>query len=176
MTAQTTTNTRQAPSDPIPMTPLRALSIWSKHLLALVIPLNALAFVATGPHEGVTALLFVLPLIACTMLDRRAGPARRSPSPDLPSWPFSILLWVLVAIQVANVVLLAQMMSQQEWLSLDTVLSVFVVGASSGYSGIVIAHELCHLNELNHSKKFWGLVSQTIPDYKQRIVELKKRY
>ena len=40
----------------------------------------------------------------------------------------------------------------------------------------VIAHELCHLNELNHSKKFWGLVAQAIPDYKLRIAELKKRY
>lgn len=40
----------------------------------------------------------------------------------------------------------------------------------------VIAHELCHLNELNHSKKFWDLVAQTIPDYQARISELKKRY
>lgn len=40
----------------------------------------------------------------------------------------------------------------------------------------VIAHELCHLQKLNHSKEFWGLVAKTIPDYKQRIAELKKRY
>lgn len=38
----------------------------------------------------------------------------------------------------------------------------------------VIAHELCHLQELNHSKAFWDLVSRTIPDYKQRVAELKK--
>lgn len=40
----------------------------------------------------------------------------------------------------------------------------------------VIAHELCHLQELNHSKDFWALVEQTIPDYKQRVKELKKRH
>lgn len=40
----------------------------------------------------------------------------------------------------------------------------------------VVAHELCHLQELNHSRKFWSLLAQTIPDYKQRIAELKKRY
>ena len=38
----------------------------------------------------------------------------------------------------------------------------------------VVAHEICHLAELNHSKKFWGLLAQTIPDYKQVRRELKK--
>ena len=31
----------------------------------------------------------------------------------------------------------------------------------------VIVHEICHLEEHNHGKHFWTLVSQTIPDYKQ---------
>ncbi len=32
----------------------------------------------------------------------------------------------------------------------------------------VIAHELCHLKEFNHSPRFWALVSKTIPDWKER--------
>lgn len=32
----------------------------------------------------------------------------------------------------------------------------------------IVVHELCHLKEMNHSKNFWSLVGQTIPDYKNR--------
>lgn len=31
----------------------------------------------------------------------------------------------------------------------------------------VVVHELCHLQELNHSKKFWDLVAKTVPNYKE---------
>ncbi|HAI62645.1 TPA: M48 family peptidase [candidate division WWE3 bacterium] len=31
----------------------------------------------------------------------------------------------------------------------------------------VVVHELCHLIEFNHSKKFWAEVARTIPNYKE---------
>lgn len=34
-------------------------------------------------------------------------------------------------------------------------------------SDYIIVHELCHLKEFNHGKKFWDLVALTIPDYKK---------
>jgi len=38
----------------------------------------------------------------------------------------------------------------------------------------IIVHELCHLQELNHSKDFWNLVSVAFPDYKQVKNDLRK--
>lgn len=37
----------------------------------------------------------------------------------------------------------------------------------------VLVHELCHLREMNHSQKFWGLVAQLCPDYKLLRRQLK---
>ena len=38
----------------------------------------------------------------------------------------------------------------------------------------VIVHELCHMKEMNHSERFWRLVSSVYPDYKQARAWLKK--
>lgn len=38
----------------------------------------------------------------------------------------------------------------------------------------VVVHELCHLQEFNHSKKFWDLLGKTIPNHPELKRELKK--
>ncbi|MGB1287300.1 MAG: M48 family metallopeptidase [Aggregatilineales bacterium] len=38
----------------------------------------------------------------------------------------------------------------------------------------VVVHELAHLIELNHSKKFWAIVQQYLPDYEHRKTELDR--
>ncbi len=38
----------------------------------------------------------------------------------------------------------------------------------------IIVHELCHLQELNHSSRFWNLVAKTIPNYKELRIALRK--
>lgn len=37
----------------------------------------------------------------------------------------------------------------------------------------IIAHEICHLKEFNHSRKFWALVEKTIPNYLDIKKELR---
>ncbi len=36
----------------------------------------------------------------------------------------------------------------------------------------IIVHEMCHLKELNHSKRFWALVEKTLPNY----LDIKKEF
>ncbi len=37
----------------------------------------------------------------------------------------------------------------------------------------IVVHELCHLGELSHSKRYWSLVEKILPDYKNLLNELK---
>jgi predicted metal-dependent hydrolase len=39
----------------------------------------------------------------------------------------------------------------------------------------IIIHELCHLREMNHSPRFWKLVEERCPDYKERKAWLKQK-
>ncbi|MBI5728623.1 MAG: M48 family metallopeptidase [Candidatus Magasanikbacteria bacterium] len=44
---------------------------------------------------------------------------------------------------------------------------------SNELADYVIVHELCHLREMNHSKKFWALVAHVVPDFKERWKQLR---
>ncbi len=41
------------------------------------------------------------------------------------------------------------------------------------FANYIIVHELCHLQEMNHSVNFWALVEKTFPDYKKLKKKLK---
>lgn len=39
----------------------------------------------------------------------------------------------------------------------------------------IVVHELCHLGELNHSKRFWALVGKTLPEYNKLRKQLRRK-
>lgn len=41
------------------------------------------------------------------------------------------------------------------------------------YADYIVVHELCHLKEMNHSQKFWDLVSLAVPNYRDIRKALK---
>ena len=48
---------------------------------------------------------------------------------------------------------------------------IYLTPAQQDY---IVVHELCHLAEFNHGKKFWELVTQQIPEYKSIRASIKK--
>ncbi|MFW5875462.1 MAG: alkane 1-monooxygenase [Myxococcota bacterium] len=139
--------------------------IWARHLACFVMPLASLAFVLTGPHRWYEALPFLLVIVASVVADFRSGREHRQPSPDTPKWPFDAVLYALVAIQVANVVLFAKMFAAPGPNLVDALVDggvgVIMIGTSSGYSGIVVAHELIHRKE-NYMRQLGRLLLVTV--------------
>ncbi|MDV7393186.1 M48 family metallopeptidase, partial [Arthrospira platensis SPKY1] len=53
-------------------------------------------------------------------------------------------------------------------------LSTRLLFAPPAVQDYVIIHELAHLVELNHSDRFWKLVSEIMPDYEEKEKWLKE--
>jgi alkane 1-monooxygenase len=119
------------------------LRILAKHLTSLLLPVNALAFLWSGPHAWYVSPLFLLPIVLAYVLDDGPRVERRQPADELPAWPFDALVYLLAALQLLVVFGIARMFAQQDLFSVDMVVMVTVVGGSSGFS-IITAHELIH--------------------------------
>lgn len=113
------------------------------HLLCFAMPLITLAWGVTAPHPGLSSWPWVAVLIAAIALDFHASPERRPPM-DAPSWPFDAALYALAALQVINVGLLLRAVHLMGLSAPDAWVGILMVGTSSGYSAIVVAHELIH--------------------------------
>jgi alkane 1-monooxygenase len=122
------------------------------HLWAFGLPLITMVFLLTGPHPWWRAMLWTLPIWVLVAVDSRAPSDFRQPDERAPSWPFDVQVYLLVAIQLANHVLLGVMVSKLGVWPLENLIATIanflamnsVSGVTAGYSGIVVAHELVH--------------------------------
>ncbi|MDG2335107.1 MAG: fatty acid desaturase, partial [Myxococcota bacterium] len=125
------------------MAPSEVSEIWLGHLMSFLIPLTTLAFVWTGPHSWYAALLFIAPLAIFHWMDVQPHYERRQPVETLPSWPFNIIVYLLVIVHFAVLVGLVRLFAMQSVFSFDMLMVFVLVGGSSGFS-IITAHELIH--------------------------------
>lgn len=155
-------NSETAPADP---TALETLRVWSLHLLCFVLPVTCFVFVATAPHPWWAALPFVSVLVGSVWLDTRAGAEHRQPAPRMPAWPFDAVLYVLAALHFVNVALLVHLVAAHGFWRIDTLVGVLLVGVSSGYSAIVVAHELIHRSEPHRQRLGRLLLGSVLYDH-----------
>ncbi len=123
---------------------LQTIRVWMLHLLCFVLPSTCVLFVATAPHPWHRSLPWLLVILVSIVLDMRGPGERRQPLPTLPGWPFDGVLYALAALQLVNVALVVRMVASGGLFTADTAVGVVLLGISSGYSGIVVAHELVH--------------------------------
>lgn len=132
-----------------PMTNPRAFAL---HLWAFALPLITLAFWLSAPHAWWASLLWTLPIWILVWVDNHAPRDHRQPPEDMPVWPYDAQLYLLIALQLANHVLLgvaASKLDLSSWSGIGQAAALLapvliLTGTTAGYSGIVVAHELVH--------------------------------
>jgi alkane 1-monooxygenase len=133
---------QSAADAPVPFAELAR--IWSLHLLCLVLPLTTLVFWLGAPHPWWLSLAFFGVVVASVLIDNRSAAERRQPARALPGWPFDGVLYLLFVLQLVNVALGVHAVASHGFWRMDTLVGWQLLGITSGYSGIVVAHELIH--------------------------------
>ncbi len=123
------------------------LQIWLAHLACFVLPVATLAFLASAPHSGAATLLWVGVIAASIWLDHHSPKELRQPHAGLRKWPFDAVLYALFAAQFVILGLAVYRVSETGFFHVQTLVALILVGINSGYSGIVVAHELIHRRE-----------------------------
>ena len=143
-------------SSAAPLQPGEAARVLGLHLLCFVLPVSSFAFLITAPHSHGLGW-WLLPLVLSLVADLMSPGEQRQPAKTLPGWPFDGVLYALAALQLANVVLGARLIGITGFFDWHTAVAVALVGVNSGYSGIVVAHELIHRRE-----KHWRLLGRVL--------------
>jgi alkane 1-monooxygenase len=125
------------------------------HLLAFILPVSTFLFLMTGPHGIAGALAWTIPFWLVLLADWFSHDLKPRQKPSLPNGFYDGILYALALLQLLNVVFMLDTVSQLHWETQDKwvpglvnlLVIRFLVGTSSGVSGIVVAHELIHRSQ-----------------------------
>jgi len=123
---------------------VETMRVWALHLLCFALPVASFVFLLTAPHAWYGALPWLVVIVGSIAADMRSPRERRQPLATMPGWPFNGVLYVLAALQLANVALIVRMVALHGFFATETFVGLLLVGINSGYSGFVVAHELIH--------------------------------
>jgi alkane 1-monooxygenase len=128
-----------------------------KHLLCFILPISTCLFLITGLHGIASTLAWTIPFWLMLLADWLDADFAFESSRKYSQNFYDGILYALAFLQLANIIFMLAYVSQLRWESTDDiVISLvnlvairFLVGTSSGTSGIVLAHELIHRPQLS---------------------------
>ena len=110
----------------------------------LLLPLATHLDLVTAPHRGGATAAVVVFLAGLVVADRLSPSDRARPDPTASFLGFEALLLALAILQVSSLGLFLHVVARGDARLPDLVAMTFLVGVNSGYSAIVVAHELIH--------------------------------
>jgi alkane 1-monooxygenase len=130
----------------------RSLRSWAEGVLCFILPLSSFLFLSTGPHAWDAALLWTLPVWLCVAVDYFSPADHSMPKTADKEWLLDARLYVLFALQLANIALLLEAIGGLTWNTpADVAMGAanlaamrVLVGTTSCCSGLAVAHELLH--------------------------------
>ena len=135
--------------------------IWSQHLLCFVLPATSLVFGLSAPHPWWAALPFLLVIVGSVWADMHSAAEKRQPDAAMAAWPFDAMLVVVAGMHLLGVGLLVSLVARHGFWRIDTLVGLLLVGVNSGYSAIVVAHELIHRSN-RHFRRLGRLLLGTV--------------
>jgi alkane 1-monooxygenase len=123
---------------------LATARLLARYRLCFVLPVTACTYLVTAPHPGPRAYLWLLVIVGSILADVGSRAERGDPPATRPGWPFDAVLYVLAGLQFANIALLVRAVARAGASGAEPFVATVLVGVNSGYSALVVAHELIH--------------------------------
>jgi alkane 1-monooxygenase len=115
-----------------------------RHLLSVFPPALAAIFVLTGPHPAWLAVAMLPAPLLLVVADRLSGQAPDDAPRDAPGWLFDLLLVAHAAIHFAILAAFLRLAGHVGWRSADLWVGAVLIGHNTGWSAIIVGHELIH--------------------------------